>query len=250
MAKSATTKIPTYKRKRSGGGGFFRKIVKFFVWLFILSIYASACVLTQRGQNRTLMPWVSAVLLANASFFLVLLVFVTDPFERLPHAAVLSDGAGLNPLLQHPVMMIHPLMLYTGLVGFVIPTRELEWLCFALSWWLAGHAALLFAFRQWNMPDGDRRRMHRRAGLAFGGFFLVYQALFLLFWLDGGQRLAPWVAPPALVFCLLAALVATVHGFLEYHFRRWYVLVVLALLVVIGLVNGRPRYKLPGPSGS
>lgn len=38
MAKSATTKIPTYKRKRSGGGGFFRKIVKFFVWLFILSI--------------------------------------------------------------------------------------------------------------------------------------------------------------------------------------------------------------------
>jgi len=34
---------------------------------------------------------------------------------------VLSDGAGLNPLLQHPVMMIHPLMLYTGLTGFVVP---------------------------------------------------------------------------------------------------------------------------------
>ena len=91
------------------------------LWLFILSAYATACVAFQRRQNRTLMPWVVVVLLANACFFLVLLCFVTDPFERLPHAAVLSDGAGLNPLLQHPVMMIHPVMLYTGLVGFVVP---------------------------------------------------------------------------------------------------------------------------------
>ena len=87
------------------------------LWLFILSVYASACVRSSGAQNRTLMPWVAVVLLANAIFFLVLLCFVTDPFERLPPAAVLSDGAGLNPLLQHPVMMIHPVMLYTGLVG-------------------------------------------------------------------------------------------------------------------------------------
>jgi len=91
------------------------------LWLFILSVYASACVALQRRQNRSLMPWVAVVLLANATFFLVLLCFITDPFEKLPHAAALSDGAGLNPLLQHPVMMIHPVMLYTGLVGFVIP---------------------------------------------------------------------------------------------------------------------------------
>ena len=91
------------------------------LWLWMLLAYGGACVVTQRHQNRTLMPWVSAVFLANASFFLVLLVFVTDPFEKLPPSHVLSDGAGLNPLLQHPVMMIHPLMLYTGLVGFVVP---------------------------------------------------------------------------------------------------------------------------------
>jgi cytochrome c-type biogenesis protein CcmF len=67
------------------------------------------------------MPWVAAVLLANAFFFLVLVNFVSRPFELLPPGKVLSDGAGLNPLLQHPVMMIHPLILYTGLVGFVVP---------------------------------------------------------------------------------------------------------------------------------
>ena len=91
------------------------------LWLFILMAYAAACVVSQKNQNRRLMPWVASVLHANALFFLVLLVFVTDPFQKLPPSHVLSDGAGLNPLLQHPVMMIHPIMLYLGLVGFVIP---------------------------------------------------------------------------------------------------------------------------------
>ena len=31
------------------------------------------------------------------------------------------DGRGLNPLLRHPGMIIHPPMLYLGFVGFVIP---------------------------------------------------------------------------------------------------------------------------------
>jgi len=91
------------------------------LWLFVLCAYAAACLALQRGANRTLIPWVCSVLLANAVFFLVLLCFVSDPFEKLPPSHVLSDGRGLNPLLQHPVMMIHPLMLYTGLVGFAIP---------------------------------------------------------------------------------------------------------------------------------
>ncbi len=91
------------------------------LWLWILLAYATACVLVNRHRNRKLMPWVVAVLLANAIFFLALLLGVTDPFEKLPPDHVMSDGRGLNPLLQHPVMLIHPLMLYTGLVGFVIP---------------------------------------------------------------------------------------------------------------------------------
>jgi cytochrome c-type biogenesis protein CcmF len=91
------------------------------LWLFILCAYGSACLAVNRKQNRALMPWVTAVLLANSIFFLVLLCFVTDPFEKLPPGHTLSDGSGLNPLLQHPVMMIHPVMLYIGLVGFVVP---------------------------------------------------------------------------------------------------------------------------------
>jgi cytochrome c-type biogenesis protein CcmF len=91
------------------------------LWLFILGAYASAAVATQRRQNRTLMPWVAAMLLANQIFFLVLLNFFTNPFELFPPGQAPSDGNGLNPLLQHPLMTIHPLMLYTGFTGFSIP---------------------------------------------------------------------------------------------------------------------------------
>ena len=103
------------------------------LWCWMLTAYGTAAVIVNRRQT-TLLPWVSAVLSANALFFLVLLnldlvsqlfpgsVDVhTHPFERLPEGSVMSDGAGLNPLLQHPVMMIHPVMLYTGMTGFAVP---------------------------------------------------------------------------------------------------------------------------------
>ena len=90
------------------------------LWAFMLAAYSAVAVVVNR-RHTTLLPWVSAVLLGNGAFFLVLLDFVTNPFEKLPVGEVMSDGAGLNPLLQHPVMMIHPLVLYTGMTGFAVP---------------------------------------------------------------------------------------------------------------------------------
>ena len=41
------------------------------------------------------------------------------PAGATPFSA--ADGRGLNPLLRHPGMIIHPPMLYLGFVSFVIP---------------------------------------------------------------------------------------------------------------------------------
>jgi cytochrome c-type biogenesis protein CcmF len=90
------------------------------LWAWMLAAYSIAAVLVNRRQT-TLLPWVCAVLLGNGAFFLVLLDFVTNPFAKLPSGLVMSDGQGLNPLLQHPVMMIHPIVLYTGMTGFAVP---------------------------------------------------------------------------------------------------------------------------------
>ena len=42
-----------------------------------------------------------------------------NPFARLDPAP--AEGVGLNPLLRHPAMAIHPPMLYSGYVFFSIP---------------------------------------------------------------------------------------------------------------------------------
>jgi cytochrome c-type biogenesis protein CcmF len=71
------------------------------------------------------------------AFFLALVIFFENPFNRFwstaageveaffqPANSVAifpSDGRGLNPLLRHPGMIIHPPMLYLGFVSFIIP---------------------------------------------------------------------------------------------------------------------------------
>ena len=89
------------------------------LWAWILTVFSAIVVRTNRNRNRLLMPVVMAVLMGIAIFFLLLLSFVTSPFETL--AQVPTEGRGLNPLLQNPYMQIHPPMLYLGFVGLSVP---------------------------------------------------------------------------------------------------------------------------------
>lgn len=52
-------------------------------------------------------------------FFLLLLLFVTPPFELLADPPY--DGSGLNPMLQSLGMVIHPPLLFVGFSGFLVP---------------------------------------------------------------------------------------------------------------------------------
>ncbi|TMB58392.1 MAG: heme lyase CcmF/NrfE family subunit [Deltaproteobacteria bacterium] len=88
-------------------------------WAFMLTLFTTIVQVQNRERNRDLMPWVTATLMTTAMFFLGLLTFVTDPFERLPIAA--REGADLNPLLQNYWMTIHPPSLYTGYVSASVP---------------------------------------------------------------------------------------------------------------------------------
>jgi len=88
-------------------------------WSFMLSLFATIVQLQNRERNRELMPWVTATMMTVAVFFLGLVTFLTDPFERLPTPAF--EGADLNPLLQNYWMMIHPPSLYTGYVSASVP---------------------------------------------------------------------------------------------------------------------------------
>jgi len=94
------------------------------LWSWMLSLYSSIVVWTNRTRHRALMPWVVAVLMFTQTFFCILNVFVEPPFRMLAvgrGVTSVADGNGLNPLLQYWLMALHPPALYLGFVGFVVP---------------------------------------------------------------------------------------------------------------------------------
>ncbi len=88
-------------------------------WTLILTTYMMVVHVQNRKQNVRLVPIALAVMMVITLFFLLLLNFSTNPFERLPVPP--EDGRGLNPLLQNYWMVIHPPTLYLGYVGFTVP---------------------------------------------------------------------------------------------------------------------------------
>ena len=135
------------------------------LWVVLLSLWSSLMLFLTRRRAREVAPYATAVLLGFAVFFCSLLVFLENPFDRAQ--TVVAEGAGLNPLLRHPSMMIHPPMLYSGYTLFAVPfafavgaliTRRLdaEWIRltrpFTLAaWFFLGIGILLGA--RWSYTE-------------------------------------------------------------------------------------------------
>jgi cytochrome c-type biogenesis protein CcmF len=137
------------------------------LWAWVLSIASSLALFATRNRLREIVPYATAVLSGVGAFFTGLMLFAggVNPFATLSPAP--ADGIGLNPLLQHPSMMIHPPMLYSGYVAFTIPfafaigaliTRRLdaEWIRatrrFALIAWAFLGLGLLLGAR-WSYTE-------------------------------------------------------------------------------------------------
>lgn len=107
-------------------------------WGWLMSAFGFAATLRNWDRDREFLPWVVVVVNVTLAFFIGLVIFYENPFGKywqtfdgqiltamLPPAGAIPftppDGRGLNPLLRHPGMIIHPPMLYLGFVSFVIP---------------------------------------------------------------------------------------------------------------------------------
>ncbi|WP_227762947.1 heme lyase CcmF/NrfE family subunit [Zhaonella formicivorans] len=89
------------------------------LWAWLLGIYTTIVAYSKKHTTNATVPYVLIILLINSLFFLFLLNFVANPFKKLDF--VPPEGAGLNPLLQNPGMVFHPITLYLGYVGFAVP---------------------------------------------------------------------------------------------------------------------------------
>ena len=119
VADHSSTTTPTlYKMTALWGsqGG------SLLLWAFVLSLAATGVLFATRFKHREVVPWATAVLCGLGMFFTGLMIFSGGdamPFTRM--SPVPAEGLGLNPLLRHPAMAIHPPMLYSGYVLFSIP---------------------------------------------------------------------------------------------------------------------------------
>src|SRR5215204_2472271 len=92
------------------------------LWVLVLTGYMAAVVHKFRHRLADpLVGWAMLTMLVVSGFFFLLLLFPANPFGSFAPPANF-DGPGPNPLLQnHPLMAVHPPMLYLGVVGFTVP---------------------------------------------------------------------------------------------------------------------------------
>ncbi len=89
------------------------------LWVWLLSLWSSLVLFLTRRRVREIAPYATAVLLGFGAFFTAMTVFFANPFATT--ATPPPEGSGLDPLLLHPSMMIHPPMLYSGYTLLTVP---------------------------------------------------------------------------------------------------------------------------------
>jgi cytochrome c-type biogenesis protein CcmF len=135
--------MPGYLKVTAWWGGQAGSLL---FWSWLMSAFASAVTIRKWDRDLEFLPWVIVVSCVTLAFFLSLNIFIENPFAKFwqyggqlitnasgeplvslfaPMAGAIpftpQNGQGLNPLLRHPGMIIHPPMLYLGFVSFVIP---------------------------------------------------------------------------------------------------------------------------------
>ncbi len=135
------------------------------LWVLLLSSWSSLALFLTRRRVPEILPYAQATLFTLCAFFTGLTVMFANPFDTSPTPP--SEGAGLDPLLRHTTMMIHPPMLYSGYTLLMVPFAfafgalvsgrlSAEWLQvtrrFALAAWLCLGIGILLGAR-WSYTE-------------------------------------------------------------------------------------------------
>src|SRR6266568_5717670 len=114
-------------------------------WATVLTVFGSLAQILTAGRHRVYLPYVAAVTAVVAAFFVSVMLFAANPFERLAYTPL--DGRGMNPQLQNPGMVFHPPMLYLGYISITIP------FAFAMAALISKRldADWLVAIRKWTL---------------------------------------------------------------------------------------------------
>ena len=164
-----------------------------FLWVLIISLWGLFFLIFRDHSTTTFYPQTIGIISLVVACFLLFLLFVSSPFERILPFGV-PDGADINPILQDPALAIHPPMLYFGYIGFVIP--------------FAFVTAFLLNGRFEQFPIAEIKSFILSAwifltiGIALGSWWAYYELGWGGYWFwDPVENVAlmPWLAGTALL---------------------------------------------------
>lgn len=237
------------------------------LWSWMLGVAALLYRFLPRKRIDPSQDITFAILMTYLAFLVVIMVFGADPME--PSLSIPREGMGMSPSLQHPVMLIHPPVVFLGYALWAVPFAlalsalvtgriDRHWFEHArrwtlLAWTILGLGILLGA--KWAYEE-----------LGWGGYWG---------WdpVENGS-LMPWLTGTAMIHCglawhyrgllkkttlLLALITFALCNFAAFLTRSgifgslhefsqspigWLFLFLMALLAVLAAVLVPPRRKL------
>jgi cytochrome c-type biogenesis protein CcmF len=245
------------------------------LWVLILAGYMALVVHKFRKRlDDPLVGWAMLVMLAVSSFFFLLLLLPANPFGTFDPGPGF-DGPGPNPLLQnHPLMAIHPPMLYLGYVGFTVPfafavaalatgrvgegwlMETRRWTLFAwgfltlgivLGAWWSYEVLNWGGYWGWD-PVENASLLPWLTGTAFIHSVMVQERRGMLRVWNLSLVCATFSLTILGTFLTRSGIIASVHAFSEGDVGTWLLaFFVLTVAVTVGLVGWRAdRLRAPG----
>ncbi len=166
------------------------------LWAWMQAVLAAQVVIMYRRKHRDFIPYVTAVLMSISAFFVLIMLIPANPFQQ--HSPVPADGRGLNPLLEDTSMLVHPLLLYSGYVGFTVPYA------FAMAALITGRLReeWLYITRRWAVLAW----MFLTGGILYGGWWSYHVLGWGGYWAWDpveNASIMPWLAGTAYIHSVM-----------------------------------------------
>jgi len=192
VASNSNSRLPLQYRIAAVWGGHEGSLL---LWAVILSVWTVAVSFFSKHLPSAMRARILGVMGLISVGFLLFMLSVSNPFERLIPAAM--DGRDLNPLLQDPGMVFHPPMLYMGYVGFSVA------FAFAIAALLGGE--LDSAWARWSRPWTTLAWVFLTIGIMAGSNWAYYELGWGGWWFwDAVENASfmPWLVGTALMHSL------------------------------------------------
>ena len=169
-----------------------------FLWIIFLSLWGAIYNFVVDNKEPLKARSIGIISITTVGFLLFLLL-TSNPFETILPLPP-ENGADINPVLQDPLLAIHPPTLYLGYVGFVIAFSQ------AIAFLIEGNSRINWEkqVRFWSIIAWSFLTL----GITLGSWWAYYELGWGGYWFwDPVENVAlmPWLAATAFIHSLSAS---------------------------------------------